>query len=44
MAETLYPSIDVNFQLNQEEHAGQTVGYAHFHVVTRRQDDGLSQF
>jgi diadenosine tetraphosphate (Ap4A) HIT family hydrolase len=40
----LYPNIDVNFQLNQGEHAGQTVDHAHFHITKRRQDDGLPQF
>jgi diadenosine tetraphosphate (Ap4A) HIT family hydrolase len=44
VAETLYPNIDINFQLNQGEHAGQTVGHTHFHVVPRRQNDGLPQF
>ena len=44
VAETLYPNTDVNFQLNQGKHAGQTVGHAHLHIVKCCQGDGLPHF
>jgi histidine triad (HIT) family protein len=44
VAETLYPNADVNFQLNQGQYAGQSVGHAHIHVVRRLKGDELPQF